>query len=222
MTDAWPGQPLLPNAPYHAHAPLRVAVLVSGSGTNLQALLDQGAGEASAFRVVVVGANRPEAGAIERARAAGVHTFVEEHRRHASREAFERGLLEQLAPHAPDLIVLAGFMRVLGDVFVAAWPGRIVNVHPALCPAYPGMHAARQALAAGARITGCTVHLVDTGVDTGPILAQAAVAVHDMDDEASLQRRIQAEEHRLLPRVVEAMARGRVRQIEGRVRAFGL
>lgn len=222
MSHAWPGAPLLPAAPYSAASPLRVAVLVSGSGTNLQALLDATRGSARAYRIVAVGANRGDAGALSRAQAAGVPTFVEEHRAHPARDAFEHALLSQLAPFAPDVIVLAGFMRVLGHVFVGAYPQRIVNVHPALCPAYPGMHAARQALAAGARITGCTVHLVDTGVDTGPILAQVPVQVLDVDDESSLQRRIQAQEHRLLPRVVEALALGQVRRVEGRVRAFGL
>jgi len=120
------------------------------------------------------------------------------------------------------VVVLAGFMRVLTAHFLDRWKHRVLNVHPALCPAFPGMHAPRQALAHGARVTGCTVHLVDAGVDTGPILAQAAVPILDDDDEAALTARIQAEEHRLFPAVLGAVARGEVRVVDGRPRAYGL
>lgn len=213
---------LIERAPCPADAPLRVAVLVSGSGTNLQALLDAMRAPGARFSVVVVASNVPGVKALERAEAASIQTLTEPHRDHGSREAFERALTERLAPFAPDVVVLAGFMRILSETFVGAFARRIVNVHPALCPAFPGIHAARQALDAGARITGCTVHLVDTGVDTGPILAQAAVPILDDDDEERLQRRIQVQEHRLLPRVIEAIARGDV-VVEGeRVVARGL
>lgn len=216
-------RPLVPRAPCPPGEPLRVAVLVSGSGTNLQALLDAAARPGCPFRVVAVISNRPGAKALERASAAGVPALVEDHKAHADRAAFERALLDRLAPHDVELVVLAGFMRVLGETFVRAFERRIVNVHPALCPAFPGLHAARQALLAGARITGCTVHLVDTGVDTGPILAQAAVPVLDGDDETSLQQRIQTQEHALLPRVLEAIARGDVvEEDDGRVRLTSL
>jgi phosphoribosylglycinamide formyltransferase-1 len=200
--------PLLERAPCPPDAPMRVAVLASGSGTNLQALLDRM--DASAFRVVVVAVNKPDAGAIARAESAGVPVIVEPHKGHADRAAFERALLEKLAAFDIEVVVLAGFMRVLTTTFLGAFERRVVNVHPALCPAFPGMHAARQALEHGARVTGCTVHLVDAGVDTGPILAQAPVPILDDDDEDSLQARIQTREHALLPAVVDAYARGQV------------
>ncbi len=210
-------RPLIARAPCPPEDPLRVAVLVSGSGTNLQALLDDSHAGGSPFRVACVLSNRPGAHALARAETAGVPALVEDHRLHDGREAFERALLARLSPYDAETVVLAGFMRVLSETFVSAFPRRIVNVHPALCPAFPGLHAARQALDAGARITGCTVHLVDTGVDTGPILAQAAVPILDGDDEPTLQRRIQQQEHRLLPRVLRAIARGEVVEEGGRV-----
>jgi phosphoribosylglycinamide formyltransferase 1 len=213
-------RPLVERAPCPADDPLRVAVLVSGSGTNLQSLLDA---QGPSYRVACVASNRPGAYALERARAHGVAALTVDHKEHEDRAAFEQALLRALSPYDVELIALAGFMRVLSPTFIGAFERRIVNVHPALCPAFPGMHAARQALEFGARVTGCTVHLVDTGVDTGPILAQAAVPVLDDDDEAALQARIQQQEHRLFPRVLEAIARGQVRVDEqGRVRARGL
>lgn len=201
---------------------MRIAVLASGTGSNLQALLDFERQPFAKYRVVVVGTNRSDAKALERAAQQGKPTFCESHRNHASRESFEAALVDHLTPFRPDWIVLAGFMRVLSGAFVTSFTKRIVNVHPALCPAYPGLHAARQALAAGARVTGCTVHLVDCGVDTGPILAQAAVPVLDGDDEASLQRRIQHQEHRLLPAVLQAIACGHLQEKDGGFRLLGL
>lgn len=203
-------RPLVARAPCTPQSPLRVAVLVSGSGSNLQALLDDSKGAECPYRVSCVLSNRPAVRALERASEAGVAHVVVDHRQFATRSAFEEGLLDALAPFEPEVVVLAGFMRVLTETFVEKFPHRIVNVHPALCPAFPGTHAARQALDAAARITGCTVHLVDTGVDTGPILAQAAVPILDDDNEEQLQRRIQTQEHRLLPRIVRAIAQGDV------------
>jgi phosphoribosylglycinamide formyltransferase-1 len=197
---------LVARAPCPADAPLRVAVLASGSGTNLQALLDHRDG----FEIVAVLCNRPQAKALERAEKAGVPALVVDHKAFAGRAEFEREVLHTLAPHKPEVIVLAGFMRVLTEVFLDGVGAPVVNVHPALLPAFPGMHGARQALAHGARVAGCTVHLVDSGVDTGPILAQAAVNILDDDDEDALQARIQVEEHRLLPRTITAIARGDV------------
>lgn len=199
--------PLVERAPCGPAAPLRVGVLVSGSGTNLQALLDR---NSDAYRIVVVGSNKAEAYALERARNNSIPTFVESHRAHPSREAFDRALVDALGAHDVEMVVLAGFMRVLTSSFLDAFPRRVLNVHPALCPAFPGIHAPRQALAHGVRITGCTVHLVDAGVDTGPILAQAAVPILDGDDEASLTARIQRQEHALLPAILEALAVGAV------------
>ncbi len=195
---------------------MRVAVLVSGTGTNLQALLDAAArGALAPATIAVVVSNRPGVVALDRARAAGVPAVAIDHRGFATREAFEDALLGELATHGVEAVVLAGFMRVLTARFVGAFAGRIINTHPALSPAFPGAHAAAQALAHGVKVTGMTVHFVDVGVDTGPIIAQRAVPVLATDDVATLQRRIQREEHRLLPRAVQALAAGRL-TCEGR------
>lgn len=197
--------------------PLRVGVLVSGSGSNLQALLDRQAG--SHHRVVVVVSNVAGAFALERAQKAGIAAVVEPHTGlgRAEHEARVQAHLEQ---HGVELLVLGGYMRLLSPWLVSRWARRIVNVHPALLPSFPGMHAAKQALDHGCRVAGCTVHLVDEGTDTGPILLQAAVDIDDDDDEAALHRRIQAQEHRLLPLAVEAYATGQVVDVDGRVRCL--
>ncbi len=197
---------------------MRVAVLASGRGSNLQALLDaQEAGRLAPAEVVAVVSNNPGAGALARAERAGVPALCVDHRGHRDhrghggrdgRDEFERALLAALAPHAIDAVALAGFMRILGATFLGAFPGRVVNTHPSLLPAFPGLSAPAQALAHGVRVSGCTVHFVDAGVDTGPIIAQAAVPVEDDDDAASLHLRIQAEEHRLLPEVMRMLAAG--------------
>lgn len=190
---------------------MNVGVLVSGSGTNLQALLDRAKkGELGPARLTVVASNVSDCAALARARAAGLPTVVIDHRDFSDRAGFDRALVVALRAHQVDLIVLAGFMRVLGPDFLGAFPGRIVNIHPALLPAFTGLRAQRQAVDAGVKIAGCTVHFVDDGVDTGPIIAQAAVPVHEDDDEESLRARILAEEHRLLPAVVRAIAERRV------------
>jgi len=193
---------------------LRVGVLASGSGTNLAALIAaQEDGRLGATLAAVI-CNVPGAKALDRARDADVPAILVDHKAHASRETFEAEIQRQLEAHGVDLVVLAGFMRILSPGFVSRWHGRIVNVHPSLLPSFPGMHAIRQALAAGVRFTGCTVHLVDEGTDTGPVLAQAVVPVLPGDDEASLHARVQKEEHRLLPWVVRLFAEGRIR-LEG-------
>lgn len=172
----------------------RIVVLLSGSGTNLQALLDA---DDLGGDIVLVVSDRPGAGGLERARAAGVPTAVVAPADHPDRPCWEAALREVVAAASPDLVVLAGFMRILSGAFVTRWP--VINVHPSLLPAFPGAHAPRDALAWGAKVTGCTVHLVDEEVDHGPIIAQEAVPVEPGDDETSLHRRIQAVEHRLLP-----------------------
>ena len=192
---------------------MSIGVLASGNGSNLQALLDDRALGAP-IRVVV--ANRPEARALERARAAGVEAVLLDHTRYADRGAFDAAVAEALVARGVTWVVLAGFMRIIGPAMLAAFPQRIVNVHPSLLPAFPGLHAQRQALAAGVRISGCTVHLVDAGMDTGPILAQAAVPVAPGDDEPTLSRRILAREHQLLPAVVRALVRGELTAVDGR------
>ena len=187
-----------------------LGVLVSGNGTNLQAILDairQGTLEA---RVAVVVSNVPDAGAIERARTAGVETVVIDHRGFADRAAFDAAVLRVLRERGVELVVLAGFMRMLTPVLLDAFPMRVVNVHPALLPAFPGVRGQRQALDYGVRVAGCTVHFVDGGKDTGAIIAQAAVPVNDDDDEATLTARILEKEHELLPRVLGWIAQGRV------------
>ncbi|NAZ75088.1 phosphoribosylglycinamide formyltransferase [Kineococcus sp. T13] len=184
--------------------PARVVVLASGSGSTLQALLD--AADPS-FEVVAVGSDKPGATALERARAAGVETFTVAPGDHADRPAWDAALAGAVAAREPDLVVLAGFMRILGAPVVDAFAGRLVNTHPALLPSFPGAHGVRDALAHGVKVTGCTVHLVDAGVDTGPILDQVAVRVLDDDDEASLHERIRASERELLVDVVGRLAR---------------
>jgi len=190
---------------------VNVGVLVSGSGTNLQALIDRGRrGELGPAVLRVVGSNVPDCAALARARAAGLPSFVVDHRDYSARAGFDRALMLGLRAHQVDLVVLAGFMRVLGDEMLAAFPGRIINIHPALLPAFAGVRAQKQAFDAGVRIAGCTIHFVDSGVDTGPIIAQSAVLVHEDDDVEALRARILAEEHRLLPLVVKAIAERRV------------
>ena len=195
---------------------MRVAVLASGNGSNLQALIDAGTrGALGRARLVVVGANVPGCGALARAAAAGIETFVVDHRAHTTRAAFDEALLAGLRAREVELVVLAGFMRILTPPFLAALPGRVINVHPSLLPAFPGVHSQAQALRYGVKWAGCTVHFVEDGVDTGPIIAQVVVPVLPDDDEESLRVRILAEEHKLLPDVVRAIADGRV-SVEGR------
>jgi phosphoribosylglycinamide formyltransferase 1 len=202
---------------------MNVGVLVSGRGTNLQALIDRGrTGDLGPARLVVLGSNTPECPALARARAAGLPSFVVDHHDYSARAGFERALVSALRAHQVDLVVLAGFMRVLGSEFLSAFPQRVINIHPALLPAFAGIHAQRQAHDAGVKITGCTVHFVDGGIDTGPIIAQAAVPVHEDDDEEALRARILVEEHRLLPAVVRAIAERRVVIEAGRVRVLGI
>ncbi len=200
--------------------PVRVGVLVSGSGTNLQALLDAESSGALAGSVRVVISNKPGVMALERAAKHGVPSKVISHRDHASREDFDRALVDALRSYDVELVVLAGFMRIVTPVFLDAFPQRVINVHPSLLPAFPGVDAQAQALAYGARVTGCTVHLVDAGVDTGPILAQSAVPVLDDDTVETLRARILREEHRTLVAAVNAVATGRARLVGRRV-TFG-
>jgi len=197
-------------------AMLRVGVLASGSGTNLAALIAAQRNGWLGAEIAAVICNVPGARALDRAREAGIPAILIDHKAHPSRETFEAEIDRSLRAHGVELVVLAGFMRILSPEFVSRWRGRIVNVHPALLPSFPGMHAIRQALQAGVRITGCSVHLVDEGTDTGPILAQAAVPVLPGDDEATLHARVQKEEHRLLPWVVRLFAEGRIRMEEGK------
>ncbi|GAA2930244.1 phosphoribosylglycinamide formyltransferase [Streptomyces thioluteus] len=200
--------------------PARIVALVSGSGTNLQALLDAIAADPDGYgaRVVAVGADREGIAGLERAERAGLPVFVRRVRDFASREEWDAALTEATAAYEPDLVVSAGFMKILGERFLARFGGRTVNTHPALLPSFPGAHGVRDALAYGVRVTGCTVHFVDEGVDTGPIIAQGVVEVRDEDAEdggAALHERIKEVERTLLVEVVGRLARHGYR-IEGR------
>jgi phosphoribosylglycinamide formyltransferase-1 len=189
---------------------LDLGVLVSGNGTNLQAILDAVRRGSLDARVRCVISNKPEAFALERARKAGVPALSIPHKEFATREAFDETVLRALRDHGVEWLVLAGFMRVLTPGFLRAFSGRVVNVHPALLPSFPGVNALRQALEHGVKVTGCTVHFVDDGVDSGPIIAQRAVSVLAGDDEASLGARVHAAEHELLVAVLGDIAAGRV------------
>ncbi|WP_240796442.1 phosphoribosylglycinamide formyltransferase [Streptomyces sp. RFCAC02] len=196
---------------------VRIVSLVSGSGTNLQALLDAigHRGPSYGAEVVAVGADRHGIEGLARAERAGVPTFVHRVRDFVDRAAWDRAMTASVEAYAPDLVLSAGFMKILGPAFMAAFRDRVVNTHPALLPSFPGAHGVRDALRYGVKVTGCTVHFVDEGVDTGPIIAQQAVPVEPDDDEAVLHERIKTVERRLLVDVVGRLARDGYR-IEGR------
>lgn len=189
-------------------ATLDLAVLVSGRGSNLRSIDAAIRAGRCAARISAVIGDRHSAEALAFATERGIETRVCRPKDFASREAWDDALAAEVAAFSPGLVVLAGFMRIVGPAMLARFPYRMVNVHPALLPAFPGADGVAQALAEGARLSGCTVHLVDAGVDTGPILAQAAVPVLPADDVATLHARIQGQEHRLLPAVIDAIARG--------------
>jgi phosphoribosylglycinamide formyltransferase-1 len=195
--------------------PLALGVLLSGSGTNLQALIDAIAAGTLDARIAVVVSNVADAGGVERARRHGLPTVVLCHGDAPSREAYDLRVVETLRAHGVGLVVLAGFMRLVTTVLLQAYPARVLNVHPALLPAFPGLHAERQAIAHGSRITGVTVHFVDEETDHGPILAQAAVPILPDDTEATLHARVQRQEHRLYPYAIQLIATGRV-DVDGR------
>jgi phosphoribosylglycinamide formyltransferase-1 len=197
--------------------PMSIAVLVSGTGSNLQAILDTAAADPDyGAEVVVVIADRAEAGGLARAERAGIPTEVVAWSSFDGREPFTSAVCDAAERHGAEALVLAGFMRILAPVAIDRFPDRIVNVHPALLPAFPGAHAVPQALAHGVKVTGVTVHFLDEEVDHGPIILQRPVPVEPGDDEASLHARIRGEEHRWYPVVVGALASGRLR-VEGRI-----
>ncbi len=198
----------------------RVVVLVSGSGTNLQALLDAAAEPAYGAEVVAVGSDRPGILGLERAESAGIPTFVTRLGDFADRTEWDSALTAAVAAHAPDLVVLAGFMKLVGETFLAQFGGRTLNTHPALSPSFPGMHGPADALAYGVKVTGCTLFIVDAGVDTGAIVAQRAVPVLDGDDVESLHERIKTAERAMLADSVGRIAREGL-TVEGRRVRFG-
>lgn len=196
----------------------RIAVLISGRGSNLASLLEaQARGDLMGGTVVRVISNRPAAGGLAIAQDRGIATRVVDHQAYAERRAFDDALARALDEDAPDLVVLAGFMRVLGPAFIERYAGRMLNIHPSLLPSFPGLHTHRRALAEGVRVHGCTVHFVTPDVDVGPIVAQAVVPVRDGDDEASLAARVLVAEHALLPRVVAWYCSGRLAIVGNRV-----
>lgn len=203
---AAPAQSFPPRTP----GPARLVVLISGSGTNLQALIAAVADPGYGAAIVAVGADRDGIAGLERAEAAGLPTFVHRVKDFPDRADWDRALTAAVKQHEPDLVVTAGFMKILGPEFIATFGGRIVNTHPALLPAFPGAHGVTDALAYGVKVTGCTVHLVDAGVDTGPIIAQGVVEVTDADHAdggEALHERIKTVERQLLVEVVGRLAR---------------
>jgi phosphoribosylglycinamide formyltransferase-1 len=189
---------------------IRIGVLISGEGTNLQAILDAIKAKRLDAEISVVISNVSSAGGLERARQFGAPTVILQHRNYKDREEFDHAIVKELMATGTEYVVLAGFMRIVTNVLLDAFPMRVINIHPALLPAFAGMNAQSQALSYGVRITGCTVHFVDAGTDTGPILAQAAVPVLDDDDDEKLRARILAQEHALLPLALQWIAEGRV------------
>jgi phosphoribosylglycinamide formyltransferase-1 len=196
---------------------LRVGVLASGRGSNLQAILDASARTDFPARVAVVVSDREGARALKIAAERGVPAVLLNPKDFGAREAYDAAITKVLEAHQVGLVCLAGFMRVLGPAFVRAWTGRIMNIHPSLLPAFPGLNAQRQALDHGVKISGATVHFVDEGVDTGPIILQSSVPVQPDDTEETLAARILAEEHRLYPQAVRLFAEGRLRIVGRRV-----
>ena len=186
----------------------RIAVLISGRGSNLQALIDAAVERRLGGEIAVVISNRPGALGLARAEEAGIQAVTIDHRAFTTRELFERALVDELRAHQVSLVCLAGFMRLLGPTFLAAFPRAILNIHPSLLPSFPGVNGAAQALTHGVKIAGATVHLVTGELDGGPIVAQAAVPVHDDDTVESLAARILIEEHRIYPEAVARVLSG--------------
>jgi phosphoribosylglycinamide formyltransferase-1 len=194
-----------------------IAILISGRGSNMQSIVEADL----PLRIAGVISNRPEAAGLEYASRRGIATAVVDHRSHAARESFDRALAEAVDRWSPDLVVLAGFMRILGDGFVERYSGRMFNIHPSLLPSYPGLHTHRRALEDGVKVHGCTVHFVTPALDHGPIVIQAAVPVLAEDDEARLSARVLAQEHRIYPLAVKWFVEDRLAVENGRVRVTG-
>ena len=192
-----------------------IGVLISGSGTNLQAIIDAVEAKELDAKIQVVLSNRAEAYGLVRAKKHGIPVEILDHKRFASREAFDQAVVDILLAREVELVVLAGFMRLLSTVFVSAYSNRIMNIHPALLPAFPGLHVQKKALEHGVRFSGCTVHFVNEECDEGPIIIQAVVPVFPEDTEESLAARILEQEHRIYPRAIQLYSEGRL-HIEGR------
>lgn len=199
----------------------RIVILISGRGSNMEALVAaRDAGDLPVHIAAVI-SNRPDARGLETAAAAGIATRVLDHKAFAGREAFDAALAECIDGFAPDLVVLAGFMRILSEGFVRHYEGRLINIHPSLLPSFPGLHTHQRALEEGVRIHGCTVHFVTPALDHGPVIVQAAVPVLDGDSEATLAARVLVQEHIIYPQAVRWFVEGRLSLADGRVRVAG-
>lgn len=190
----------------------RTAILISGRGSNMQALVDAARADDYPAEIVLVVSNRPDAPGLEWANARGLPTLAIDHKRYATRDAFEDALQKALDAAGTELVALAGFMRLMTPAFVEQWRDRMINIHPSLLPSFKGLHTHERALAAGVKITGCTVHFVRAEMDEGPIIAQAAVPVLSGDDPVTLAARVLAAEHRLYPSALKLVASGRIRR----------
>ncbi len=193
---------------------MRVAIFASGSGTNLQAIIDA---QIETIEIALVFSNRPDAFAIERAKKHNIPVEVIDHKSFQEREEFDGAVIEAIEPYNLDLLVLAGYMRILSPVFVRAYKNRIINIHPALLPSFPGINSGRQALEYGVKYTGVTVHYVDEGVDTGPIILQEIVEIEDDDTEDSLLEKIHSVEHKIYPEAIKLVSSGEVEIVGRRV-----
>lgn len=194
---------------------MRIAVLVSGSGSNLQSFIDKRAQGLLNVEIALVASNNPQAFGLERAKAAGIATWCESHKNYPSRQAFDEALTAAIKKSGAELVVLAGYMRLLSSSFLEAFKNRVINIHPALLPSFPGVHGAADALAYGVKLSGCTVHFVEEEMDSGPVIIQAAVPALAGESRDELQQRIHAMEHRIYPQAIEWLATGRVK-LEGR------
>ena len=194
-----------------------IVILISGRGSNMESLLNAVAEGTLPVRVAAVISNRPEAKGLEAAAAQDVETCVVDHTRFDTRETFDAAMIKTIDSYSPDLVVLAGFMRILTDAFVRRYEGRLLNIHPSLLPSFPGLHTHRRALEEGVRVHGCTVHFVTPQLDHGPVVVQAAVPVLDGDDEASLAARVLVQEHQVYPMAVRWFAEERLRLVDGHV-----
>jgi len=190
---------------------LRLGILASGRGSNLQAIMDQVAAGKINAEVAVVVSDKKEAYALERARLAGIPAGHVNHRDFPAKNAYERSIVDLLQQHGVELVCLAGYMRIVGGVILAAFPNRVMNIHPALLPSFPGLHGQEQAWAYGVKFSGCTVHFVDEGMDTGPIILQAVVPVYDEDTADDLSARILEQEHKIYPEAIRLYGEGRLK-----------
>lgn len=195
--------------------PLNIAILASGSGTNAQSMIDKAAAGLLDIDIRLIAGNRPGAKVFERARAAGIPHLALDHKSFESREAFDAAMVAAIQKSGAEYVVLAGYMRLLSKVFLSAFAGKIINIHPAILPSFPGIHGGADALAYGVKLTGCTVHFVEEIMDSGPVIIQAAVPVNAGEAEEELMNRIHPLEHRIYPQALQWLAQGRVR-VEGR------